>query len=305
MNEGRFPQDSSRSDASRPAFGQWPESCWRDPQIAWDEARHIAAGVDVGSVSSQAVLVADGRVLAYASLRTGYGSADSAHRVLGRAVAAVPGLDPARLGAVVGTGYGRVHVPMARRTVSEIACHARGARFMYGPEVRTVLDVGGQDMKAVHCDGQGKVVNFILNDKCAAGTGRGLEVFAELLRVPLVQIGDLSFASAGQEAPAIANTCVVYAKTEALGLLRHGHPLEAVLAAYCRAAAERIAALLERLGVQPGLAVTGGVAKNRGVVERLEALIGIRRLASPWDPQIAGALGAALFAHALCLRDKK
>lgn len=292
-------------DEQRGRYSAWPESNWGNPAIDWTRARHLAAGVDVGSVSSQAVILADGEILATGSLRTGYGSASSARRALDFALAAVAGLSAERIGACVGTGYGRVNVPFARRTVSEIACHARGAHFLFGPDVRTVLDVGGQDTKAIACDERGKVVNFLVNDKCAAGTGRGMEVFAELLGVPVTEIGERSFAYAGEEPAAVASTCVVYAKSEASAMLRRGSPIEAVLAAYCRSAAERIAALLERLGVKPGFAVTGGMAKNRGVADRVAARIGVPRLETAWDPQIAGAVGAALFAHALCLKERR
>jgi benzoyl-CoA reductase subunit A len=203
----------------------------------------------------------------------------------------------------VATGYGRVNVPFARRTVTEIACHARGAHFIYGPEVRTVLDVGGQDIKAIRCDELGKVTNFLMNDKCAAGTGRGMEVFCDLLGVPITEVGARSFEFQGAEPAAVSSMCVVYAKSEALALLRRGWTTEQVLAAYCLAMSERIFALLERLGVKPAFAVTGGVAKNRGVMDRLMQKLGIAAMQTEWDPQIAGALGAALFAHAMGARE--
>jgi bzd-type benzoyl-CoA reductase Q subunit len=209
-----------------------------------------------------------------------------------------------RLDYCVGTGYGRVNVPFADRTVTEIACHARGANFLYGPGVRTVLDVGGQDIKAIQCDEKGKVVNFLMNDKCAAGTGRGMEVFSDLLGVPIVEVGDRSFAFEGPEPAAVTNSCVVYAKSEATALLRKGCSLEAVLAAYCKAMAERIYELIERLGVKAEFAVTGGMAKNRGVMDRLMPMVGLGRLQTRWDTQIAGAVGAALFGLKMCQKGK-
>jgi bzd-type benzoyl-CoA reductase Q subunit len=208
-----------------------------------------------------------------------------------------------RMDYCVGTGYGRVNVPMADRTVTEIACHARGANFIYGPDVRTVLDVGGQDIKAIQCDEKGRVTNFLMNDKCAAGTGRGMEVFADLLGVPVIEVGDRSF-DVKEEPAAVSNTCVVYAKSEATGLLRKGWSTEEVLAAYCRAMAERIYSLVERLGIQPAFAITGGMAKNRGVIERLMPMIGLEPAKTTWDTQIAGAVGAALFGYTLCQRGK-
>jgi benzoyl-CoA reductase subunit A len=195
-------------------------------------------------------------------------------------------------------------VPFANRSVSEIACHARGANFIYGHGVRTVLDVGGQDIKAIRCDEKGKVTNFLMNDKCAAGTGRGMEVFSDLLGVSIIDVGDRSFEFEGEAPAAVSNTCVVYAKSEATGLLRKGWSIEEVLAAYCKAMAERIYELIERLGVKAGFAVTGGMAKNRGVMDRLMSMVGLERMQTEWDTQIAGAAGAALFGLKLCQKGK-
>lgn len=292
------------AEATTPEFWRWTESSWKNPDLDWRTARFIAAGIDVGSVSSQAVLVADGQILSYANMRTGFNSPNSARQALASALDAV-GMPTDRMSACIATGYGRVNVPFAKRTLTEITCHARGAHFIYGPEVRTVLDVGGQDIKCIQCDESGRVTNFLMNDKCAAGTGRGMEVFADLLGVPVIEVGDRSFEYQGEEPAAVSSTCVVYAKSEAIGRLRRGWTREQVLAAYCRAMADRIFALVERIGVKPGFAVTGGMAKNRGVMDRLMKKIGIERMQTPWDTQIAGAAGAALFAYALCLRGEK
>jgi benzoyl-CoA reductase subunit A len=167
-----------------------------------------------------------------------------------------------------------------------------------------VLDVGGQDIKAIQCDENGKVTNFLMNDKCAAGTGRGMEVFADLLGVSINEVGDRSFEFQGEEPQAVSSICVVYAKSEAIGLLRKGWSKEEVLAAYCRAMADRIYSIVERVGVQAEFAVTGGLSKNRGVMDRLMQKIGMERLKTHWDTQIAGAAGAALFGFALCQKGK-
>ncbi len=282
---------------------EWMETAWKSSDTHWKDAEHVTVGVDVGSVSSQAVIMADGRMLAYASMRTGSISPDSARRVLDRAMETGGHLPEDRIGSVVGTGYGRVNVPMADRTVTEIACHARGARFMHGPGVRTVLDVGGQDIKVIRCNERGKVSDFLVNDKCAAGTGRGMEVFAEMLDLSVREVGERSF-QVQEEPRAVTNECVAYAKSEAAALLRRGWSVESVLAAYCRATAERIFSVMDKLGVEPELAVTGGLAKNRGVMDRLSSLTGLEPLPSDWDPQIAGAMGGALFGHALCQKGK-
>ena len=163
--------------------------------------------------------------------------------------------------------------------------------------------MGGQDIKAIQCDDQGKVTNFLMNDKCAAGTGRGMEVLSDLLGIPITEVGERSYR-VRQEPAAVSSTCVVYAKSEAAALLRKGWAVEEVLAAYCRSMAERIFALVERLGVTPEFAVTGGMAKNRGVIGRLMTMIGLEGGLTRWDPQIAGAVGAALFGYALCQRGK-
>ena len=284
-------------------FWHWEDSNWKNPNIDWKTAKYITVGIDVGSVSSQAVVMADGQIFAYGNMRTGSDSPDSARNALEFALA-VTDMPEDRMDYCVGTGYGRVNVPFADRSITEIACHARGANFIYSNRVRTVLDVGGQDIKAIQCDEKGKVINFLMNDKCAAGTGRGMEVFSDLLGVPITEVGDRSFEFEGEEPAAVSSTCVVYAKSEAIGLLRKGWRKEEVLAVYCKAMAENIYALIERLGVKPEFAVTGGLAKNRGVMDRLMSMVGLERLQTKWDTQIAGAVCAALFGYAMCQKGK-
>ncbi len=284
-------------------YWRWTESNWKNPDIDWNDAQFITVGVDVGSVSSQAVVMADGEIYAYGNMRTGSDSPNSARNALKFSLENTD-IPEDRIDYAIGTGYGRVNVPFADRTITEIACHARGANFIYGPEVRTVLDVGGQDIKAIQCDEKGKVTNFLMNDKCAAGTGRGMEVFSDLLGVPINDVGERSFQYEGDEPRAVSSTCVVYAKSEATGLLRKGWTTEEVLAAYCKAMADRIFSLVERVGVKAEFAVTGGMAKNRGVMDRLMPMIGMERMKTGWDTQIAGAAGAALFGFALCKKGK-
>ncbi len=284
-------------------FWRWTESRWTSPEIDWRNGKVITAGVDVGSVSSQAVVMVDGELYAYSNMRTGSDSPNSALNAMNWALEGT-GLSLERIDYVVGTGYGRVNVPFAHRAITEIACHARGANFMYGPTVRTVLDMGGQDCKAIRCDEKGKVVNFLMNDKCAAGTGRGMEVFADLLGVSINDMGELSLR-VDEEPPPVSSTCVVFAKSEASGLLRQGWPKEKVLAAYSSAMAHRVYTLLERIGVERDFAITGGIAKNIGVVSRLEKELGIKALPPKYDTQIAGAIGGALFAKAIVEKEKK
>jgi len=193
---------------------------------------------------------------------------------------------------------------MANRAITEIACHAKGANYIWGPTVRTVLDVGGQDVKAIRCDERGKVVSFLMNDKCAAGTGRGMEVIADLLKIPIEEVGKVSL-SVNKEPKPVSSTCVVFAKTEAVGLLRKGWSKEKVLAAYMRAMAIRMSELIEKVGCEKDFVITGGQSKNIGIVNRIENILGMKRLPVPnleetgLDPISAGAIGAALFAKAL------
>lgn len=276
-------------------YWRWEETRWHNPDLDWKKAGIITAGIDVGSVSSQAAIMCDRELYAYANMRTGSSSPGSASNAINRATAGT-GLALEYIHYIVGTGYGRINIPFANRDFTEIACHARGCNYMYGPTVRTILDMGGQDCKAIRCDNKGKVTNFLMNDKCAAGTGRGMEVIADLLGVPIGEVGARSLAVDEEPAP-VSSTCVLFAKTEAAGLLRAGWSVERVLAAYCSATANRIFSLLERVGVEEDFAITGGIAKNSGIVSRLENKLRIKALKPRYDTQIAGAIGAALFAE--------
>lgn len=284
-------------------FWRWKEYNWHDEDRDWKGAETITAGADVGSVSSQAVILVNGDLYAYSNMRTGSDSPDSARNAMNWALQDT-GMTMDDIHYIVGTGYGRVNVPFANRAITEIACHARGGNLMYGPTVRTILDMGGQDCKAIRCDERGKVTNFLMNDKCAAGTGRGMEVFADLLAVPIEDVGDLSL-DVDEEPPPVSSTCVVFAKSEASSLLREGWSKKRVLAAYCSAMAHRVVTLLERIGVEKDFAITGGIAKNSGVITRLEKELDLESLKSNYDTQIAGALGAALFAKTLVEKQRK
>jgi len=258
----------------------------------------FTAGVDIGSVSSKAVLMLNGQVCATSLYRTGYSSPDSARKVMD-AVLNKTGLTERDVKYVVGTGYGRVNVPFANKTITEITCHARGAHYL-NPNVRTILDMGGQDLKAIRCDANGRVTEFLMNDKCAAGTGRAMEVIADIVSVPITEIGPVSLTA--KREPEISSTCVVFAKSEAVRLLREGYSVPEVLAAYCAAMARRIVGLLNRIGVEREFAITGGIAKNVGVVKRVEEALGIKAIELTADPALAGAIGAALIARELYLK---
>ncbi|MBK6322836.1 benzoyl-CoA reductase, bzd-type, subunit Q [Candidatus Aalborgicola defluviihabitans] len=278
-------------------YWRWQENCWIDESKDWRTAKIITAGIDVGSVSSQAVICVDGEIFGYNSMRTGNNSPDSATNAI-NGVLDKAGMKLSDVTYVIGTGYGRVNVPFAHKAITEIACHARGANYMGGSTVRTILDMGGQDCKAIHCDEKGKVTNFLMNDKCAAGTGRGMEVIADLMQIPIAELGARSF-DVDIEPEAVSSTCVVFAKSEALGLLKSGYTKNKVIAAYCQAMAERVVSLITRIGVENDFFITGGIAKNPGVVKRIERLLGTTAVQTKYDSQIAGALGAALFGYTL------
>ena len=284
-------------------YWRWKEYNWHDETKDPGKANIITAGVDVGSVSSQAVIMLDGALYAFSNMRTGSDSPNSATDAMNWALKDTP-LKLEEIHYIIGTGYGRVNVPFANRAITEISCHARGANFMYGPTVRTILDMGGQDCKAIRCDDKGKVTAFLMNDKCAAGTGRGMEVMADLLAVPIEDVGAMSL-DVEEEPPPVSSTCVIFAKSEATGLLRKGWPKKKVLAAYCAAMAHRVVTLLERMGVEKDFAITGGIGKNIGVVRRIENELGITGLTPKFDTQIAGGVGAALFAKAVVEKERK
>jgi len=290
-------------------YWRWQEYHRILPGKSWKNKELITAGVDVGSVGSKAAIMIDGEVYSWGIMRTGSNSPDSAKKVMDWAMEGT-GLKLNDFKYIVGTGYGRVNVPMANKAITEIACHAKGANYIWGPSVRTVLDVGGQDIKAIRCDDSGRVTSFLMNDKCAAGTGRGMEVFADLLKVPIEEIGDVSL-KVDVEPPPVSCTCVAFAKTEAMGLLRKGWSKEKVLAAYTRAMAIRMCTLLDRVGCEKELVITGGQSKNIGIVSRIENILGVKCLPMPkWresglDPMIAGAIGAALLAKALYEKSQK
>ncbi len=287
----------------RKEFWRWQEESWVDPDQSWKDAQVITQGIDVGSVSSESVICLDGELYAYNTVRTGANSPESAQSAM-VGLFEKTGLKFDDIHYTVGTGYGRVNIPFANKAITEIACHGRGANYMGGPGVRTILDMGGQDCKGIHVDERGKVTNFLMNDKCAAGTGRGMEVIADLLEVPIEELGVRSF-DIDEEPPAVSDVCVVFAKSEAMARLKDGWSKNKVIAAYCRAMAERVAALLERIGVEPDFFVTGGISKNIGVVRRIERIIGVEAVKTSFDTQIAGAVGAALFGHTLYLKEKK
>lgn len=252
----------------------------------------ITMGIDIGSAASKAVIVGPDRVLAYSILETGPASLGSAQAV-SDSVLKKAGLDMADIAYTVATGYGRINVPFARDVVTEIACHAKGVNHLF-PMARTVLDMGGQDCKAIRIDQDGNHVNFVMNDKCAAGTGRFLEIIAAKMKTPLEKIGPLSLEA--EEDTKISSVCIVFAQSEVSRHLRRGAPIADILGGVHSSTADRAFGLIKRVGIEAEFVISGGIAKNIGVVRRVEDRVGLGARIAP-EPQVIGALGAAIIAR--------
>jgi len=251
------------------------------------------AGVDVGSASAKALILENQRIVDWSITPTIGDSATSAGNVMDPLFDKT-GLSPDHMDYIVSTGYGRVNVPFAQKQVSEITCHARGAHWLF-PEVRTILDIGGQDVKAIRCNAQGKVLKFVLNDKCAAGTGRYLDRTAATLGLNVSELGPLLLKSTKNPPLEISSICTVFATEEMMRWLRKGEDPKDILAGATQALVKRLRGFVDRVGLMPPLIVTGGVAKNTGVIAYLEKALDVTILSAP-EPQIIGALGAALIA---------
>jgi predicted CoA-substrate-specific enzyme activase len=245
------------------------------------------AGVDIGSTMTKVVIVSDS-IEASLIGPTGPEHRKLANRVMEEALRQAR-LTFEDLTYIVATGYGRINVPFADRQITEITCHAKGLHSLL-PSVKTVVDIGGQDSKGIKID-NGKVMNFVMNDKCAAGTGRFLEIIADSLGVPLEKIGELSLTA--ERIAAVSSTCTVFAEQEIISRLAGGEPIANLMAGIHDAVATRVYSLVKKLNVEPDIAVTGGGAKNIGLVRALESKFGQKLLVPP-EPLITGALGAAL-----------
>ncbi len=254
----------------------------------------IVAGLDIGSLTAKAVILNGEKILASHLLQVRSRPEEAAAEVMGKALATA-GLAMADVAGVVGTGYGRGRIPFANDTVSEIACHGKGACWLL-PSVRTIIDVGGQDAKAIRVDETGRVVRYVYNDKCASGTGRFLEVMAEALELRIEDMGEISLKS--RSPVRITNQCIVFAETEVISLVNDGCEIPDVISGLHRAMANRISSLVKGIGgVEREVAMAGGVAKNRGIYAVLEESLGVKMVPMPLDPQLNGAVGAALFAR--------
>ncbi len=249
-------------------------------------------GIDIGSSSSKAVILKDGTdIVAATTVQAGTGS--SGPKRLLEQIQTISGLDSDDMSFILSTGYGRAALAIADKQMSEISCHAKGV-FFQNPKARTIIDIGGQDVKAISLDHQGNIRQFYMNDKCAAGTGRFLEVMSRVLEVELDQMSDYHFRS--QNPASVSSTCTVFAESEVISLLAQGTPKEEIIAGVHISVAAKACALAQRVGVHSEVVMCGGVALNSGVADAIQKELG-ERLIVAREPQLTGALGAARLAY--------
>ena len=252
------------------------------------------AGIDIGSITTKAAVLSDGLLLGTRVGPTGY-NAETAGRKIYLELLEELGLSEDEIDKVVSTGYGRNSVPFVDKAVTEIICHGTGA-FFQNPKVRMIVDIGGQDSKALVLESEGKVKDFVMNDKCAAGTGRFLEVMAGALEIDLSELGPMSLQAT---APAkISNICTVFAESEVITLISKGEERENIIAGIHDAVASRVASLAKRLGLKKPIMMTGGVARNTGLVKAMEIKLDSHIIVLD-TAQVNGAIGAAVLAGGL------
>jgi len=249
----------------------------------------ISIGIDIGSVATKGIVLCDG-LQWRAIVPTGWSPRDAAQAAIGQLLN-LSGIERHQVGQIFVTGYGRVAFDQADKTITEIKCHARGIAELY-PEVRTIVDIGGQDSKVISIGEKGQVLDFAMNDKCAAGTGRFLEVMATALGL---DVSELGYAEDPSRKLAISSMCTVFAESEIIGLLARGNPKGNIIAGLHQSVGKRVAAMARRMGIKEAVAFTGGVAINQGVKRALEEEIGSALIVSE-ACQFTGALGAALLA---------
>jgi predicted CoA-substrate-specific enzyme activase len=253
----------------------------------------FAAGVDVGSTQTKAVIIdEEKRICGRSLLMTGANVTKAAEEAFAQALED-GGIPAADVGYVIGTGYGRYRVTFGDTQVTEISCHGRGAVHMF-PDTRTVIDMGGQDTKAIRVGPDGDILDFCMNDKCAAGTGRFLGAAAQALDIPLDELGPTALRA--ESTVRISTTCTVFAEAEVLAWIGKGKKIEDVLWGVHTSIASRSAALLRRVGIEDEVTFTGGVTRNSGMIKALEEALG-KKLNISAESHFMGALGAALFAH--------
>jgi predicted CoA-substrate-specific enzyme activase len=257
------------------------------------------AGIDVGSTMTKTVILNKG-IIASVIGPTGPEQRRLANKVMEEALKKAA-LSFQAITYIVSTGYGRINVPFADKQFTEITCHAKGIIYLF-PKAKTIIDIGGQDIKAIKIDAAGKTIDFVMNDKCAAGSGRFIEVIADSLGVPLDKAGDLSLQS--KDPAKISNICTIWAQQEVAASLAQGIPISDLLAGVHHSLADRICRMVNRLRVEDEVIVTGGGAKNKGLVKAVSEQLG-REVLVPEEPLITGALGAALLGKEIVEKAKQ
>jgi predicted CoA-substrate-specific enzyme activase len=289
-------------------YWKWPETSFTSKDIDWKKAERITAGVDIGSTSTQAAIMCDRSLYGYASIHTGVDFKKAADIAMEKALGD-SGMGIKDFGACLATGWGSFNAGYASGVMDEVSCHAKGGRFIYGPAVHTVVDLGGQTVAAIRLYDWDRVWDFFMNDKCATGMGRNIESLCDLLQVPIEEIGALSLDVPTDPAP-VSTTCYSFAQTETIGLL--GRPeyraepmtINQIYAAHMLAVVTRALGTIGKLqpldvgdlSVYKELGFTGGLAKNPGVTKRIERDLNVTALTGEYDPILAGAIGAALLA---------
>lgn len=252
----------------------------------------LTCGVDIGARTIDIVLLAADKILASCVVDTGAFPQKHARDAFENLLLSA-GFSEADLDRIVATGYGRNYFVDAHRGVTEITCHAKGVAFLF-PSVRTIIDIGGQDSKMIEVGNGGKVLNFVMNDRCAAGTGKFIEIVAHTLRIPLEETGRAVLGV--REICEISSMCAVFAESEIIGLLHKGVAREVILRGVFRSVARRTLGMSGKVGLRNDIIFTGGVAKNAGVIQALTQETGNHNIIVPPEPQITGALGAAIIA---------
>ncbi len=254
--------------------------------------RLLFGGIDIGSLTGKAVIMEDTKILSSAIIQVKRNPVLTSELVYLEALNKV-NLKPENIEYCVGTGYGREQIPYINKSLSEISCHGKGANFLNN-EIRSVIDVGGQDCKVISIDGNGELLDFRMNEKCAAGTGRYLEIMADLLGLSLSELGQLSLKS--KSPISISSVCSIYTQSEVLNYISRKIKKQDIAAGINYAMAKRVEKMTEKISLHPKFTVTGGVAKNVGVVKSLESLMNVEFQPLAVDSQLIGSLGAAVFA---------
>jgi len=260
----------------------------------------IVAGCDVGSLTGKAVIMKDEKIVSSSIILRTIRPEETAKIVLDKALEKI-NMKADEIQYLVGTGYGRTKIPFADTNVSEITCHGRGAHWL-DSSIKTIIDIGGQDSKVISLDTEGYVGDFQMNDKCAAGTGRFLEGMARALELKLEDLGSISLES--KSPSVISSQCSVFAESEVVTLLADGVDIADIVAGIHKAIANRLLSLVKRVGVKENFTITGGVAKNIGVVKFMEEGLGGEIQKLPEDPQLMGAIGAAVIANEKAKKQK-